>query len=251
LTETRKAEEAMARMEKLSSLGQLSTGIAHEIRNPLSSIYFNVQMLSKRLPLDETMKGIVADTFEGIDRIKGLVKSVLDFAKPSAPSLKLDSILSALIRSISIMDLELKKKQIQIQLDIASDLPNIIIDSRQIQQVFMNLLLNAMEAMPQQGTIAIGGLIETDPKLLSDRLMIRFKDTGPGILPKHLARIFDPFFTTKPEGTGLGLSIVHRILTQHDATIDVSSNCNGTVFVMSFPIPSLEAEYVQVQDPDS
>jgi two-component system NtrC family sensor kinase len=242
LTDTRKAEETMFRMEKLSSLGQLSTGIAHEIRNPLSSIYFNVQMLSKRLPLDDTTRGIIADTFEGIDRIKGLVKSVLDFARPSTPSLKIDSILRVLRRSISIMDLEPKKKKIQIQLDLACDLPNIIIDSHQIQQVFINLLLNAMEAISEEGTIVIRGKVESDPKLLSDRLIIEIKDTGIGISSEYLPRIFDPFFTTKPEGTGLGLSIVHRILIQHDATIDVFSDCNGTVFTLSFPIPTFGAK---------
>jgi two-component system NtrC family sensor kinase len=239
LTETRKAEEVMTRMEKLSSLGQLSAGIAHEIRNPLSSIYFNVQMLSKRLPLDETMKEIFADTFEGVDRIKTLVKSVLDFAKPSAPSLKIDSIFRVLEHSISIMDPELKKKKIEIDLDQSNGLPNIIIDSRQIQQVFINLILNAIEAMPTGGTIKIKSMIEKGRKVPPDRLMLEIKDTGIGISPEHLPRIFDPFFTTKPEGTGLGLSIVHRILAQHDATVDVVSDSNsGAAFTLSFPIPS-------------
>ncbi len=249
LTETRKAEAAMVRMEKLTSLGQLSAGIAHEIRNPLSSIYFNVQMLSKRLTVDETMKKIFADTFEGVERIKGLVKSVLDFAKPSTPSLKFDSIAPVLEHSISIMDPELKKNKIQIKLDLPDELPEIIIDSRQIRLVFVNLLLNAIEGMPKGGTISIKCMIETielgsirhrnGHKLSSDRLMLEFKDTGIGIAPEHLPRIFDPFFTTKSEGTGLGLSIVHKILAQHDATIDVYSDCNsGTTFVLHFPIRS-------------
>ncbi|MGO9018169.1 MAG: GAF domain-containing protein [Syntrophobacteraceae bacterium] len=249
LTETRQAEAAMVRMEKLTSLGQLSAGIAHEIRNPLSSIYFNVQMLSKRLAVDETMKGIFADTFEGIERIKGLVKSVLDFAKPSAPSLKFDSIVPVLEHSISIVDPELKKNKIQIELDLPDELPDIVIDSRQIRLVFVNLLLNAIEGMPSGGKITIKSMIDTIELgnirhrnghiLSSDRLMLEIKDTGIGISPEHLPRIFDPFFTTKPEGTGLGLSIVHKILAQHDATIDVYSDRNsGTAFVLHFPIRS-------------
>ncbi len=243
LTEIKKAEEVMTRMEKLSSLGRLSAGIAHEIRNPLSSIYFNVQMLSKRLPLDETMKQIFADTFEGVDRIKILVKSVLDFAKPSAPSLKIDSISRVLEHSISIMDPELKKKKIEIELDQDGSLPYIVIDSRQIQQVFINLFLNAIEAMPDGGTIKIKSMIEKRHELPPNRLILEIKDTGIGIAPEHLPKIFDPFFTTKPEGTGLGLSIVHKILAQHYATVDVSSDFNnGSAFTLYFPIPPFGAK---------
>ncbi len=238
LTEGKRTEELIRRMDRLTSIGQLSAGIAHEIRNPLASISLNVQMLSKKLALDDASKNIVSDTLEGIDRIKSLVKGMLDFAKPSTPALKKDSIARVLRNSISLLDSQLKKKRIEVKLDLAEDLPEVVFDEHQIQQVFVNLLLNGLEAMSDGGSIRIKSTIGKDQKKRR-QLALHIMDTGGGIPPFNLSKIFDPFFTTKPEGTGLGLSIVHKILDQHHAAIDVVSEANrGTTFILSFPLHS-------------
>ncbi len=236
LTEGKRTEELIRRMDRLTSIGQLSAGIAHEIRNPLASISLNVQILSKKLALDTAAKHIVSDTLEGIDRIKSLVKGMLDFAKPSTPALKRDSIARVLRNSISLLDSQLRKKRIEVKLDLAEDLPEVVFDEHQIQQVFVNLLLNGLEAMSDGGGIRIKSTLGKDHKKRRN-LALHIMDTGGGIPPFNLSKIFDPFFTTKPEGTGLGLSIVHKILEQHHAAIDVVSEENrGTTFILSFPI---------------
>jgi two-component system NtrC family sensor kinase len=237
LSEAKRTEELIRRMDRLTSIGQLSAGIAHEIRNPLASISLNVQMLSKKWALDDAAKNIVSDTLEGIDRIKSLVKGILDFAKPSTPALKRGSIARVLRNSISLLDSQIRKKRIEVKLDLPDDLPEIVFDEHQIQQVLVNLLLNGFEAMSDGGSIRIKGSIEKDQKKRRRRLALHIMDSGGGIPPANLSKIFDPFFTTKPEGTGLGLSIVHKILDQHHASIDVVSAENrGTTFTLSFPL---------------
>ena len=236
LTEGKRTEELIRRMDRLTSIGQLSAGIAHEIRNPLASISLNVQMLAKKLPLGLAAKNMVSDTLEGIDRIKSLVKGMLNFARPSTPALKRDSIARVLRNSISLLDSQLRKKRIEVILDLAEDLPEVVFDEHQIQQVLVNLLLNGLEAMSAGGSIKIKSTIGKDQKKRR-QLALHIMDTGGGIPPFNLSKIFDPFFTTKPEGTGLGLSIVHKILEQHHAAIDVVSEENrGTTFILSFPI---------------
>jgi PAS domain S-box-containing protein len=210
LTEGKRTEEMIRRMDRLTSIGQLSAGIAHEIRNPLASISLNVQILSKKLALDDAAKKIVSDTLEGIDRIKSLVKGMLDS--------------------------QLRKKRIEVKLDQAEDLPEIVFDEHQIQQVLVNLLLNGLEATSEGGGIRIKSAIGQDQKKRCQHLALHIMDTGCGIPPANLSKIFDPFFTTKSEGTGLGLSIVHKILDQHHASIDVVSEENrGTTFILRFP----------------
>ncbi len=237
LSEAKKTEEMIRRMDRLTSIGQLSAGIAHEIRNPLASISLNVQMLSKKLSLDEAAKHVVSDTLEGVDRIKTLVKGMLDFAKPSPPALKRDSIARVLRNSISLLDSQLRKKKVEVRLDLAEDLPEIVFDEHHMQQVFVNLVLNGLEAMSDGGSIRVKSTIARDQKKRRRQLSLHIMDTGSGIPPENLSKIFDPFFTTKPEGTGLGLSIVHKIMEQHHASIDVVSEENrGTTFILNFPL---------------
>lgn len=243
LSEAKRTEEMMRRMDRLTSIGQLSAGIAHEIRNPLASISLNVQMLSKKLALDRAARNMVSDTLEGIDRIKSLVKGMLDFARPSTPALKRDSVARVLRNSISLMDSQIRKKRIEVKLELPEDLPEIVFDEHQIQQVFVNLLLNGLEAMSDGGSLRIKGSLGKDQKSRKGHLALQIMDTGAGILPENLSKIFDPFFTTKSEGTGLGLSIVHKILEQHHAEISVVSEENrGTTFILNFPLQAGEQD---------
>jgi len=243
LTEEKKTEELIRRMDRLTSLGQLSAGIAHEIRNPLTSINFNVRLLAKKLVGADAAQGLIDDTLEGIDRIKTLVKGMLDFAKPSLPCLKSDSLLRVLKNSIALIDSQLKNKDIEVVFDLNENFPEVIFDSHQIQQVLVNLLLNSLEAMPRGGRIGITSTIEPAHGKQGGQVVLYCTDAGTGISRENLSKIFNPFFTTKPEGTGLGLSIVHKILEQHNATVDVvSEEGRGTTFILKFPIHRTEGE---------
>ena len=242
LTEVKKTDEWMRRVDRLSSLGQLSAGVAHEIRNPLASINFNIQLLSKRVPLDEKSRRIVENSLAGVDRIKGLVKGMLDFSRPAPPQLKKESIHRALEDAVALMDSQFAKHGIRVVMNLADEVPDIVFDNRQIQQVFVNMLLNAMQAMPEGGTVTIETRVGGETKELSRYLSVYISDTGIGIPRENFSKIFDPFFTTKPEGTGLGLSIAHKILEQHGAQIEIRSRVGqGTMFIVRFPIQGVEA----------
>jgi two-component system, NtrC family, sensor kinase len=234
----------MRRMDRMSSLGQLSAGIAHEIRNPLSGINLNLQMLARQLKADPESTEKISDSLEGIVRINGLIKNVLNFARPTPPHFKWDFLQRVIKETLSIMASQLKRQKIRVIKKLPVAGPAIFFDENQMRQVFVNLLVNAMEAMPDGGTIKITGSVETNGSRLGlFRLII--SDNGSGIPEDILSKIFDPFFTTKPEGTGLGLSILHQILEQHRAIIQVESSVGkGAVFTLSFPIRVDEAQNV-------
>jgi PAS domain S-box-containing protein len=235
LTEEKKNESLMRRIDRLTSLGQLSAGVAHEIRNPLASIYFNVQIMAKKLPEDDPARRRINDIQEGVNRIRTLVKGMLDFAKPSLPLLKPNPLAAIVQESIALIDAQLKQHQVEVACEL-ENLPDILCDAHQIQQVVVNLLLNAMEAMPQGGRIELQARLQAEPDPAQSKVILQCRDQGTGIAPEHLATIFNPFFTTKADGTGLGLSIVHKILEQHRAQVDVVSNEAGTSFILSFPV---------------
>jgi len=244
ITEAKKSEEIIRRMDRLSSLGQLSAGIAHEIRNPLSGIKLNLQILSKKIKDLESIEKI-NDSLEGIGRINNLIKSVLNFTRPAVPKFKPDYLQRVLKDTVSIMESQLKRKKIRVIMDLPAAEQAIAFDENQIRQVFVNLVLNAMGAMPEGGTIKITGSVDHYEPGKAGLFHLVISDNGSGIRQDLLPRIFDPFFTTKPEGTGLGLSIVHKILEQHKATIEVeSSDSAGTVFTLTFPINAVEVENV-------
>jgi two-component system NtrC family sensor kinase len=240
LTEEKKTEALIRRIDRLTSLGQLSAGVAHEIRNPLASISFNVQLLAKKLPESEATSALIGDIREGIDRISTLVKGMLDFAKPSLPNLKRDSIVRVLANTITLLDSQLKSNRISVRMELHEAIPELVFDAHQMQQVFVNLLLNAMEAMPDGGRIQIDGRI--DREAIPASVVLTVTDHGPGIPTEQLSEIFNPFFTTKAEGSGLGLSIVHRILEQHGVSVEVQSEPGaGAAFLLRFPLEHDEA----------
>jgi two-component system NtrC family sensor kinase len=234
LTESKKTDDFIRRMDRLLSLGQLSAGIAHEIRNPLASINFNVQLLAKG-SLSQKEQDIVHDTLIGIERIKNLVKGILDFSRPGIPALRREDINKAILDAVVLMDQQFKKKKIIVRLKLGTDMPEIVFDPQQIQQVFVNILINAVEAMPQGGKLIIESALDEGQGAAGSPIRIRIRDNGCGIADANVARIYDPFFTTKADGTGLGLSIVHKILDQHNASIDViSREGEGTEFSIQF-----------------
>ena len=229
------------RSEKLASLGKLAAGVAHEINNPLTGILTNSSLLLEDLdtsdPRREDVEVMVSETI----RCREIVKRLLDFAKQTKP-LKKPTDLNALVENIILLVRnQTSFRNINIEKHLDPALPCVEADTDQIQQVFVNIILNAAEAMTKCGTLTIASSAKHGGNIVE----VSFADTGPGIPEADKERIFDPFFTTKEHGTGLGLSISYGIIEQHGGTISVESERgHGTIFTIRLPARTAESDGV-------
>ncbi len=221
--------------EKLASLGKLAAGIAHEINNPLGGVLIYSHLIledtPKNSPHYENLKKIVKET----SRCKDIVKGLLEFARPKEPEMSLIDINDLVNKSLYIIEGQALFQNIKIVRRFSDKLPKTVADSSQLQQVFMNIILNAAEAMGETGTLTLTTSLNGKGKYIK----IDFTDTGHGILEKDMKQIFEPFFTTKEvgKGTGLGLAISYSIIQKHDGTIDVQSKPGeGSTFTVKLPI---------------
>ncbi len=232
----KKSKSYIRRADRLASLGTLTAGLAHEIRNPLVAIKTFTQLLPERLN-DEEFRNHFLHVVDGeVDRISSLVTELLDFARPSEPKFEVEDINSILEGMILLVSTQTKSKQINIIKHFSSDLKPITIDREQIKQVFLNILLNAIEATPENGTIFVKTRSFVKPEG-EPYLQIEFTDNGCGIPEEYLEDIFTPFFTTREKGSGLGLSISNQIVQDHRGYIDVESRFNqGASFFVNLPL---------------
>lgn len=231
ITQMKKAEERLLLTERLTSLGELTAGVAHELRNPLAGIKINTQILLRSKGLSEMERRLLESTEEGIERIQKIVEDMLHFAKPKAAEFREAQINSVVEDSLNIFQTKLKKAHISLEFLRGENLPKVWIDIHQIRQALINLMLNAIQAMEKGGKLTLRTFME------GEKVGVEVRDTGEGISPSHLKRIFDPFFTTKSEGTGLGLSITLKIIEAHGGTIDVQSEeGKGSIFTIYLPI---------------
>jgi signal transduction histidine kinase len=232
----KRSKSYIRRADRLASLGTLTAGLAHEIRNPLVAIKTLTQLLPERLE-DEEFRGEFLKIAAGeVDRISSLVEELLDFARPSDPKLEFEDINTILDGMILLVSTETKKKQVNILRSYASDLPPVQIDREQIKQVFLNILLNAVQATSANGKITVKTHSYIKPGG-EPFVQIEFTDTGCGIASEHIEEIFNPFFTTKSTGSGLGLSISHQIIQDHRGYIDVQSQLDkGSSFFINLPV---------------
>ncbi len=238
------------RMDRLASLGVLASGIAHEIRNPLAGIKTVAQTLEEDIDPNDNRREYVARIIRQVNRMDDLLKTLFSYARPKSPvpsKCRLQDIVSEVK---ALMQQRFDKSGIEFVENYAHDLPPAYVDFQQIQQVFFNLFLNAIDAMPSGGKLMIVArpLLTTLPRVDRRRRHaspnkrtwyseVCVIDTGEGIPPENLQAIFDPFFTTKPQGSGLGLSIVYRIIEEHHGDIHVQSEVGkGTTFAMLLPI---------------
>ncbi len=236
ITEKKQMEEQLQQTAKLASIGRLTAGMSHEICNPLASISSLVQEL-RALPFESTED--VSFTIQSLNAINGhieriarIVRSFGDFARISPGGKVLCNIAEVLDRTVHLVKYDKRSKNVNFVTDIA-DIPEVRVNPDQMQQVFLNLMLNAIDAMSGEGVVSVS------LKRNDDSVDISLADTGCGIDESLLPRVFDPFFTTKPlgKGTGLGLSICYGIIREHDGTISVKSRKNeGTTFVIRLPI---------------
>jgi len=232
LTKIYKIQEEILRMDRLVSLGKLASGIAHELRNPLAGIKTTAQALGEELSEDDSRREYLNRITKEIDRLNELLKTFFSFAKPQKLNLVYCHIKDIINEIIPFLIKEIADQGIHLSEHYDSQLPRIKVDKNQMYQVFLNLFLNALQAMPKSGELRI----EVKP-VISGFIQITVSDTGKGI-PSHIVdKIFDPFFTTKPKGIGLGLSITYQIIKKHGGTIRVESKLEeGTSFVINLPV---------------
>ena len=233
--ELREMQEHLIQSEKLASLGKLAAGIAHEINNPLGGILIYSHLLledtSKKSPHYENLKKIVKET----SRCKDIVRGLLEFARPKEPEMTLININDAVDRSLAIVEGQTIFQNITLDKTYSSDLPKIVADESQLQQVFMNIIINAAEAMDGKGKLSLRTSMNTD----RTHIEIKISDTGHGIKEEDKKRLFEPFFSTKEvgKGTGLGLAISYSIIQKHQGTIEVESQeGKGSAFTIKLPV---------------
>ncbi len=232
--ELKQVQGRLVRSEKLASLGELVAGIAHEINNPLTGILMYASMLGSDERLDPELQGDLATIVRETERCALIVRELLDFARESVPRKVPDSVHQVMDKTLSLVQHQASFHNIEVVRDYAGDLPNILIDPNQIEQVFMNIVLNAGQAMPEGGTLTI----VTGVSQAVGQLFVRISDTGTGINPENLNKIFDPFFTTKgTKGTGLGLAVSYGIIENHGGELSVESTQGvGTTFTVLLPL---------------
>ena len=242
MTNVFKIQEEILRMDRLVSLGKLSSGIAHELRNPLAGIKTTAQALSEEMSKDDSRREYLNRITKEIDRLNDLLKTFFSFAKPQKLNLIECSVKDVINEIIPFLFKEIADQGIRFVEAYHPQLPKIKVDKSQMYQVFLNLFLNAIQAMPNGGELKI----EVNPTVSYSQdgpsqnfIKIVISDTGKGIPPNIVHRIFDPFFTTKPKGIGLGLSITYQIIKKHGGTIKVESKLEkGTSFIINLPVIS-------------
>ncbi|MFY9753446.1 MAG: ATP-binding protein [Candidatus Acidiferrales bacterium] len=232
ITQRARLEEQMIQTEKLTSLGLLAAGVAHEVNTPLAVISNYIQMLAKQIPADDprqkTIDRIVKQTF----RASEIVNNLLNFSRTGAAQLVQLDLNSVLEETLTLVQHPFKSAQVNVIKNYTQELPPVLGSMTRLQQVFLNLFMNARDAMPG------GGMLEVRTWARNGSVEVEVTDTGSGISPEHLHRIFDPFFTTKAtgRGTGLGLSVSYGIIKEHAGKVDVRSTPGkGTSFRLEFP----------------
>ncbi|MFW6334230.1 MAG: ATP-binding protein [Desulfosalsimonas sp.] len=226
LTEIKALRQEMQRKEKLAAIGGLAAGIAHEIRNPLSSVKGMATYFKNRFTEDPDASQAAEVMVQETERLNRVINELLEFARPSQINARASDINPVIEHSIKLIRQDAEGQGVELDVKKAEDLPAAYIDPDRFVQCLLNLYLNAIQAM--EG----GGRITAETALSAEgSIMVRISDTGPGIAREDLSRIFDPYFTTKPAGTGLGLAIVHKIIEDHGGRITVNSTPGqGTVF---------------------
>ena len=239
----------LERMERLAMLGELAAGIAHEIRNPLASIKSAAQVLEESFKADDFRAQLATRIVKAIDRSNDLLTRFFDFTRPRKPVQEFHDVEMLIDGIYLLLAPRFKKKKINFLKNSQPNLPQVFVDPGQIEQVFMNLFLNAIDAMPKGGDLSVTiSLVSHDVQEAeqngdSKSVCVQVQDTGTGIPEENLEKIFNPFFTTKSSGIGLGLSISNRLMQENGGKIEVQSKKDrGTTFSLYFPVPENEKQ---------
>jgi two-component system NtrC family sensor kinase len=231
----------VAQSERLASIGMLAAGVAHEINNPLGGILALTSLAVEDLPDDHPDRANLEEVVRQAERCRDIVRGLLEFSRQSEMHMEVVDVSRVLEDTVGLIGKQASFFNVRLVREWAPDLPTIVADRSQLQQVFLNLIVNAVQAMDERGTLTIRTARTPDEGMVE----IAFSDTGHGIPPEAIDRVFDPFFSTKQggQGTGLGLAIAYGIVTRHRGTIAVQSRLDhGTTFTIRFPVAGPAAE---------
>jgi signal transduction histidine kinase len=230
-TEKEKLREEMIRLDRLASLGKLSAGIAHEVRNPLTGISLLLDDLHDNAALAGDDQNMIKKAVAEIERVERLINALLNYSSPARVDFRVGSLNAVVNDTVLLMRRQCEKQKVSVLTDVG-ELSEFCFDPEKIKQALMNLVRNAVEAMPGGGKVSIA------TRAVEDHVLLTVSDNGPGIRAENLPLIFEPFFTSKGAGTGLGLSITQRIIVEHHGQISVESSGTGTTFTLWLPLLS-------------
>ncbi|MBN1425161.1 PAS domain S-box protein [Candidatus Fermentibacteria bacterium] len=234
LSGVKRLEERVRRADQLASLGAMAAGMAHEIRNPLASMLTGVQILGSLSPSDPRAKRHTETIVEQITRVNRIVQDLLTLGRPAKSKIEPCPIDKAVAHAVQGMGTRASDQGVTVRLELPTPSPVALMDEAQIQQVLLNLFLNAVEAMPEGGEL----MVRAGERPETATVRIEVSDTGEGIAPENLGHVFTPFFSTKAQGSGLGLSICNRIISDHNGQLDISSTVGkGTTATLELPCP--------------
>ncbi|MCK5156790.1 MAG: PAS domain S-box protein [Spirochaetales bacterium] len=248
VTEKKQREAQFRRAENLASLTTLAAGVAHEIKNPLSSIGIHIQLMSKNLNQTGCIDKESAEEYleiieEEIERLNGIVVDFLFAVRPMDTRIKSEDINKLSEDLIDFVKYELEENNIQIEMNLSPAVPKIEIDIKYMKQVLLNIIKNAIAAMPG------GGILTISTFRKEDRVHLQIQDNGIGISDENMTKIFEPYFTTKDFGSGLGLTVVFKIIKEHGGEITLNSKeGEGTTFTISLPLPQSERGLLAWED---
>ncbi len=246
VTETVGEVEFQRRVDRFASVGDLSAVIAHEIRNPLTGIRTTIQYVDGKLPADSNLGEDLREAIKELDRIEQFTTDLLQFARPKSFQMSEADVNPILEGILDNLILQFETSGITVKRDLTPNLPKILLDGDPIRQVFLNLMLNAVDSMPDGGQFRVSSSARRYRSRTA--VEVAFTDSGCGIDESVLDKIFDPFYTTKPGGTGLGLSISLQIVREHGGRINVRNRAGGGVtFRLSFPVRTREEWEREVQ----
>jgi two-component system, NtrC family, sensor histidine kinase HydH len=230
--ELRTAQDEVLRSERLAAIGGLAAGVAHELRNPLTSVKLLLQHAASRGGDAVVAAPRVALILDEIDRMESTIQGLLDFSRPAQPHRKLHDLRTTIERALHLVEGRAEKQQVETELRLGLEPLWVNGDPQQLHQVFVNLLINGIEAMPDGGALAVSLVSE----LATNEVIVEIVDTGDGIPADLLPRLFEPFATGKERGTGLGLAVSRRILEEHSGAISVRPGTpRGTIFQVTLP----------------
>ena len=243
----------MVQAEHLATMGELAAGVAHEIRNPLAGIAGAIEIISKDFPKDHPDREILEDLRQEVRRIEKVLNDLLAYARPKAPQYGMADLKETVAHTLQFARQQIGNKNIEFSIQIPSPLSRFRMDPEQLHQVLLNLVLNGIQAMDQEGKITIQAQVQPGSGAPNqpNYVEISVRDTGGGISREQLEKIFRPFYTTKRGGTGLGLSLCRRIISQHGGTLTAESEINkGSRFIIRLPMREVaeEAQMIGIRD---
>ena len=238
----------MLQAEHLATMGELAAGVAHEIRNPLAGIAGAIEIITKDFPKDHPDREVMEDLRQEVRRIEKVLNDMLAYAKPKPSQFGRADLKETFARTLQLARQQIGLKNVEFSVQIPPDLPAFRMDSEQLHQVLLNLVLNGVQAIEREGKVTIAAKVDAaGGPGQGDLVEISVSDTGAGIPPESLERIFRPFYTTKRGGTGLGLSLCRRIIRQHGGTLTAESKLGkGSRFIIRLPMRAAVEESREV-----